>query len=160
MRSGTLNVPGIVGIARAIELATEDMEPEAMRLAALRSQLSQRLTESAGPVELCGPGLAETDEQGEPLRLPGNLNLSFEGLDGEALLMRLEGLAISSGAACSSSEPTPSHVLLALGLTEDQARSSLRFGLGRFNTAQQVAWAVEQVAGAVRELRKLGSLSL
>jgi cysteine desulfurase len=91
-----------------------------------------------------------------PLRLPGNLNVAFGDVDGEALLLEMGNLAVSSGATCSSHEPGPSHVLLALGLSEDLARSSLRFGLGRFNTATEVDEAVEIVSSAVKKLRKLG----
>jgi cysteine desulfurase len=92
-----------------------------------------------------------------PLRLPGNLNLSFSNVDGEALLLAMENLAVSSGAACTSTDSAPSHVLKALGLTDDQARSSLRFGLGRFNTEADVAFAAERVVNAVRRLRQLTS---
>lgn len=154
-RGGTLNVPGIVGFAKAMELCAEEMETESQRLAALREDLCDRLQSQASPVTLCGPGLHETDKQGAQYRLPGNLNLTFDGLDGETLLLRLDGLAVSSGAACSSADPSPSHVLRALGLSEDQARSSLRFGLGRFNTSEEVVVAAERTALGVAELRAL-----
>lgn len=155
-RSGTLNVPGIVGFAKAVELAVEEMAAEAARLAALRDDLWRRLDGLGIGAELCGPGLIETCQSGGPIRLPGNLDVTFPGLDGESLLMRLGGLAVSSGAACSSSDPSPSHVLQAIGLTEDQARSSLRFGLGRFNTAEDVEFAAERVGSAAAELGRLG----
>ena len=90
------------------------------------------------------------------MRLPGNLNLSFEGVDGEALMMAMRDVAVSSGSACSSTNPEPSHVLLAMGLSEELARASLRFGLGRFTTAEEIDFAVQEVAGAVERLRGLG----
>jgi cysteine desulfurase len=86
-------------------------------------------------------------------RLPGNLNLSFGYVDGEALMMAMREIAVSSGSACTSANPEPSHVLLAMGRDEDQARASLRFGIGRFNTAEEIDYAVEAVAGAVEHLR-------
>ncbi len=86
-------------------------------------------------------------------RLPGNLNLSFAGVDGEALMMAMRDVAVSSGAACSSANPEPSHVLLAMGLDEDLARASLRFGLGRFTTAEEIDFAIDAVADAVERLR-------
>jgi cysteine desulfurase len=89
------------------------------------------------------------------LRLPGNLNCSFAGVDGEALMMSMRELAVSSGSACTSANPEPSHVLRALGLSDELSRASLRFGLGRFNTAEEVDFAVETVADAVHRLRKL-----
>lgn len=154
-RSGTLNVPGIVGFARALTYCADELDEERPRLAALRENLLRRIQSSVGEVALCGPALDAVDEAGEPIRLPGNLNLAFPGLDGEALLMRLAGLAVSSGAACSSVDPSPSHVLQAIGLTEDQARSSLRFGLGRFNSREDVEFAAAKVATAVAELRAM-----
>ena len=90
---------------------------------------------------------------------PGNLNVSFAYVDGEALLMNMKDLAVSSGSACTSANPEPSHVLRALGLSDEATRSSLRFGLGRFNTAEEIDFAIEAVAGVVRRLRKLSSLA-
>jgi cysteine desulfurase len=156
-RSGTLNVPGIVGFAAALELCAQEMAAESLRVADLRNALANNLMAELRDVRLCGPNLEETHSNVTPLRLPGNLNLSFGNVDGEALLLAMGNLAVSSGAACTSTDTGPSHVLLALGLSEDDARSSLRFGLGRFNTAADVAFATERVAVAVRELRKLTS---
>ena len=153
LRSGTLNVPGIVGFAKALSICLEEMDEEAQRLAQLRNRLMQGLAESLGDVSLCGPAL---DVPG--LRLPGNLNLSFPQVDGEALLMSMGNLAVSSGAACSSADPQPSHVLRALGIGEEHVRSSLRFGLGRFNTAEDVEFAITTTSEAVRRLRKMSSL--
>ncbi len=154
LRSGTLNVPGIVGFAAALEIAVAEMSTEAARQTAMRQRLFDALTEQLPDVSLNGPAL-------EPkLRLPGNLNLSFAYVDGEALLLNMKDqLAVSSGSACTSANPEPSHVLRALGVDDDLARASLRFGLGRFNTQQDVELAIEAVVGAVRRLRELSSLA-
>ena len=151
-RSGTLNTAGIVGLAKALDLCTIEMEPESKRLAALRNRLFEGLTARIDGVQLNGPAL---DQPG--LRLAGNLNCSFADVDGEALMMSMRDLAVSSGSACTSANPEPSHVLRALGLGDDLTRSSLRFGLGRFNTADEVEFAIGAVAEAVQRLRRLGS---
>ena len=156
-RSGTLNVPGIVGFATALEALPRRAAARNARLAALRDQLAAGILAQLDEVQVCGPALDESYKDGTPLRLPGNLELSFGNVDGEALLMAMGNLAVSSGAACSSTDPDPSHVLLALGLSEDAARSSLRFGLGRFNTAAEVDLAIERVATAVRAAATAGS---
>jgi cysteine desulfurase len=153
VRSGTLNVPGIVGFAKAVSLCLAEMADERPRLAALRDRLYSGLVERLEGVTLNGPVLA--DER----RLPGNLNTSFAYVNGEALMMSMQQLAVSSGSACTSANPEPSHVLRALGLDEDQTRASLRFGLGRFTTADEVEFAVGAVAEAVKRLRKLSSLA-
>lgn len=156
LRSGTLNVPGIVGMARALELCCAEMAAEAARLAALRDRLYAGLLAALDGVELNGPALDAVDASGRPLRLAGNLNVSFAGVDGEALLLDIgPALAVSSGSACTSANPEPSHVLRALGLGDDRVRSSLRFGLGRFNSADEVDFAVARVAESVARLRKL-----
>ena len=108
---------------------------------------------------LNGPALDATAADGTPLRLAGNLNVSFAYVDGEALIHELKDLAVSSGSACTSANPEPSHVLRALGLSEDATRSSLRFGLGRFNTAEEIETAIASVAEAVSRLRKLSSMA-
>ncbi|MEQ8785235.1 MAG: aminotransferase class V-fold PLP-dependent enzyme [Pirellulaceae bacterium] len=149
-RSGTLNVPGIVGLARALELCLAEMPQETDRLRALRDRLFRGLSERIDDVSLNGPALEKTDQ-----RLAGNLNCSFAGVDGEALMMSMRELAVSSGSACTSANPEPSHVLRALGLSDELSRSSLRFGLGRFNTEEDVDFAVETVADAVARLRSL-----
>jgi cysteine desulfurase len=154
-RSGTLNVPGIVGFAEALRLCVEDMSKESERLTTLRDRLAQKLFDELDDVHLCGSALDAQGAAGMALRLPGNLNLSFGNVDGEALLLAMGNLAVSSGAACTSTDSGPSHVLLALGLDEDAARSSLRFGLGRFNTEGEVDAAATTVIRAVRDLRKL-----
>lgn len=153
LRSGTLNVPGVVGFAKALQLCIEEMPAETERLTALRDRLHAGLTTELEGVTLNGPAL-----QSPGLRLPANLNLSFAHVDGEALMMSMKQLAVSSGSACTAANPEPSHVLRALGLNDDLARSSLRFGLGRFNTAEEVEFAIEAVSQAVVRLRKLSSL--
>ncbi len=155
LRSGTLNVPGIVGMARALELCLEELSAESARLAALRDRLYAGLSGQLGELVLNGPAL---DLEGA--RLPGNLNLSFTFVDGEALMLQMRGqLAVSSGAACTSANPEPSHVLRALKMRDDLVRSSLRFGLGRFNTEAEVDRAVELLVPTVRRLRSLSSLA-
>jgi cysteine desulfurase len=150
LRSGTLNVPGIVGLARALELCLAEMPAEMPRLRALRDRLAEGLLTAVPEVALNGPALVPE------WRLPGNLNLSFAGVEGESLLLSAPEVALSSGSACSSAQPEPSHVLRALGLDDLQARSSLRFGLGRSNTAEEVEQAIAALAGAVMRLRRMG----
>ena len=156
-RSGTLNVPGIIGFATALQLCLEELPNEMIRLATLRDALAAALFNQLDDIRLCGPDLIARTANGLPLRLPGNLNVSFGNVDGEALLLAMGNLAVSSGAACTSTDSEPSHVLRALGLSDDQARSSLRFGLGRFSTTGDVEFAIERVVEAVRQLRKLAS---
>lgn len=153
LRSGTLPVPLIVGFAKAMELCLEEMPTERRRLAGLRDTLWNGLTQRISGVQLCGPALDQSD-----LRLPGNLNARFEGVDGEALLLNMGDLAVSSGAACTSTSPEPSHVLRALGLDDDAVKSSLRFGLGRFNTDDDVLFAIRRVVEAVEKLRPMSSV--
>lgn len=153
-RSGTLNVPGIVGFAKALELSLAELPKEIERLRDLRQRLFNGLAERIDDVALNGPALERSE-----LRLAGNLNCSFAYVDGEALMMSMRDLAVSSGSACTSANPEPSHVLRALGLSDDLTRASLRFGLGRFNTADDVAFAIDTVAEAVHRLRKMSSAS-
>ena len=154
LRSGTLNVPGIVGFAKAVENAVADLPTEMPRLAGLRSRLYAGLCERLTDISLNGPSLELPG-----CRLPGNLNLSFAYVDGEALLLNMRDLAVSSGSACTSANPEPSHVLRALGVDDDLVRASLRFGLGRFNTAEEVDFAIETVTETVNRLRQLSSLA-
>jgi cysteine desulfurase len=142
LRSGTLAVAAIVGLARAMELCLDEREAEAVRLASLRDWLRKEL-EAALPGRVVLNGDASK-------RLPGNLNLSFAGVDGERLVADLAGLAISSGSACSSAKPGPSPVLVALGRDVSLAKASLRFGLGRSNTQEDVSEAARRVVAAVR----------
>jgi cysteine desulfurase len=149
-RSGTLNVPGIVGLAKALELSLELLPTEAPRLATLRDRLYEGLAARVEGLLLHGPAL----DSG--LRLPGNLNVGFPGVDGEALLLEMRDIAVSSGAACTTVNPEPSHVLRALGLDDDLVRASLRFGLGRGTTAEEIDFAVAAVSSAAQRLTKLG----
>ncbi len=143
MRSGTLNAPAIVGFGEACAICAQEMADEAATLGALRDRLHAGL-EALGGVRLNGAA--------EP-RLAHNLNVSFEGVDGEALLMGLDDVAVSSGSACTSAEPQPSHVLRALGVPEKLAHASLRFGLHRWTTAEEIDYTVEKVGRVVRRLR-------
>jgi cysteine desulfurase len=145
MRSGTLPTPQIIGFAKAIDLALGDLAAESSRLLELRERLRGQL-ESLEGVYLNG----SLDQ-----RLPGNLNLSFAGVDGAALLLGLQAtVALSSGSACSSTTIAPSHVLKALGHDDKLASASLRFGIGRFNTAAEIDLVAQQVITTVRALRK------
>ena len=150
MRSGTLNVPGIVDFAKALDLCLTDMPAENSRLAALRDSLWWQLKDRIEDIGLNGPQLDDPS-----LRLPGNLNVSFGNVDGEALMMSMRDLAVSSGSACTSANPEPRHVLRAMGISDDLTRSSLRFGLGRFNTQEEVDYAVGLLEEAVGRLRGL-----
>jgi cysteine desulfurase len=148
LRSGTLNVPGIVGFGVAAEIAAAGLAAEAARVAALRDRLLEGLREKVGGVTVNG-SLAR--------RLPNNLHVSFDGIEGEALLMALGDLAVSTGAACSSASDEPSHVLAALGVDEPRSRASIRFGLGRGNTAEEVGAVVARLATVVGRLRRHGT---
>ena len=146
MRSGTLNVPGIVGFGEACAICGREMADESARLRGLRDRLRTQLESALDRVYVNG-SLEH--------RLPGNLNMSFAGVDGESLLMSLPDVALSTGSACTSATVEPSHVLRALGVSEDLAHSSLRFGLGRFNTEEEVEYVGRRVIEAVRRLREL-----
>ncbi len=149
-RSGTLNSPGIVGMAKALEVAREYEPTERPRIRELRDRLYARLEESISGVTLNGPAL---DDEG--LRLGGNLNCGFWPVEGQSLMLAVPELAVSSGSACTSAEPRPSHVLRALGISDDIARSSLRFGIGRFTTAEDIDAAAELLAQASSKLKSL-----
>lgn len=157
MRSGTLDVPAIVGLATAARLAQDEGPADATRMRGLRDRLWGDLAARIPGLTLNGPALDATDAAGRPLRLVNNLNVRVPGVDGQTLLATLSGagLALSSGSACSAESPRPSHVLLALGLDDDQARASLRFGLSRFTTAAEIETAVERIAAGVAGLRSL-----
>jgi cysteine desulfurase len=146
MRSGTLNVPGIVGLGAACELAAAEIESESARLTALRDRLQAKLLAALDHVRVNGS---------QQHRLPGNLNMTFGHVDSETLMMGLKDVALSSGSACTSAKIEPSHVLRALGLSEEAAHSSLRFGLGRFNTEEEVDHVAERLIDVVRKLREL-----
>jgi cysteine desulfurase len=164
LRSGTLNVPGIVGLAKAADVALAAMPEESRRLRRLRGRLYDGLRARLDGVTLNGPSLPAIGEDGalEPgafeRRLSGNLNVSFAGVDGEALLVGLKDVAVSSGSACTSASLAPSHVLTAIGVPDDLAHASIRFGLGRWNTEEEVDFAVEAASAAVQRLREKSPL--
>lgn len=149
MRSGTLNVPGIVGFGKAAELVTQLLPEEMARISKLRERLHQGLVSQ----------LDETKLNGHPTkRLPNNLNISFAYVEGEALMMAIPEIAVSSGSACTSASLEPSYVLKAIGVGEDLAHSSIRFGLGRFTTEADIDFAIEKTVAAVKRLREMSPL--
>ncbi len=148
-RSGTLNVPGIVGFAKACEIMRKEGVVEAERLRGMRDRLKQRFTTELDEVVLNGH--AER-------RLPGNLNVSFSFVEGEGLMMAIKDVAVSSGSACTSASLEPSYVLRSMGLDEDLAHSSIRFGLGRFNTDEEVDYVANLVVSKVKRLREMSPL--
>ena len=151
MRSGTLNVPAIVGLGRACEIAFHEMEEEASRIRGHRD-----VFESA----LLGELPETTLNRGKAIRLPNISNVSFAGIDAESLLLALDGIAASTGSACTSASIEPSHVLKALHLPADMQRSSVRFSFGRYTTADQVRRALEQIVPTVHSLRRLAGSRL
>jgi len=149
MRSGTLNVTGIVGLGQACEIAKEEMPSENKRVFQLREKLRTGIMDEIPDVYV----------NGHPTeRLPGNLNVSFAYVEGESLLMGINDIAVSSGSACTSASLEPSYVLKALGVGEELAHSSIRFGLGRFNTEEEVDYTIGRVNEAVNRLRELSPL--
>jgi cysteine desulfurase len=148
-RSGTLNVPGIVGFAKACKILIEEGVEEAKKIAALRDRLHQKIVKELDAVVLNGS--AEH-------RLPGNLNISFSFVEGEGLMMAIKDVAVSSGSACTSASLEPSYVLRSMGLEEDMAHSSIRFGLGRFNTEEEVDYVAQLVVAKVQRLRDMSPL--
>lgn len=149
MRSGTLNVPGIVGLGKACAIATEEMAKEACTLAGLRNRLRDSIMGRLDEVYINGS---------MEHRLPGNLNISFAYVEGESLLMGINDIAVSSGSACTSATLEPSYVLKALGTGDDLAHSSIRFGIGRFNTQAEVDYVADRVVETVTRLRELSPL--
>lgn len=146
LRSGTLAVPLIVGFGSACEIAQQELDEEATRINEMRDRLWNQLNE-------CLDGI---QRNGHPENcLPGNLNISFERVDGDALMTRLTKIAVSSGSACTSANPEPSHVLRSMGISDQLTRASLRFGIGRFNTLAEIDLAVSCVVEAVSELRQM-----
>ncbi len=149
MRSGTLNVPLIVGFGKAAEICKAEMESEAKRVSALRDRLQDKLMRSLELTEING-SIAH--------RLPGNLNISFAYVEGEAMMMAIKDVAVSSGSACTSASLEPSYVLRALGVEEELAHSSIRFGLGRFTTLGEVDYVADLVIEKVKKLREMSPL--
>jgi len=149
-RSGTLNVPGIVGFGKACELANAEWREDAKRVHALRERLRGKIFGALDQVHLNGAD--------DPWRLPGNLNVSFSFVEGEAMMMAIKDVAVSSGSACTSASLEPSYVLRALGVDEELAHSSIRFGLGKFNTEEEVDYVADLVIRHVERLRDMSPL--
>jgi len=149
MRSGTLNVPSIVGFGKAAELSRTEMASEAKRLFALRERLREGIQSRVTDTYINGS---------MEHRLPGNLNISFAYVEGEGMLMGLKDVAVSSGSACTSASLEPSYVLRAVGVEEEMAHTSIRFGLGRFNTEEEVDYVIDLVVGKVNKLREISPL--
>jgi len=146
IRSGTLNVPAIVGLGKAIEISTNKIGNETQRISSLRNLLQEKLFSEIENIWL----------NGHPTeRIPNNLNIGFDGIDAEALMMGMKEIAVSSGSACSTSQAMPSHVLKAIGLTNEQAHSCIRFGIGRFNTQDEIEYTAKRVAEVVNQLRSI-----
>lgn len=149
MRSGTLNVPGIVGMGAAAEICMKEMADESQRLAGLRDKLEQGITSQLDHVNV----------NGHPeRRLPHTLNISFAYVEGESLMMAIKEIAVSSGSACTSASLEPSYVLKSLGIGDDMAHSSLRFGLGRFTTEDEIDYTIDAVVKGVNKLREMSPL--
>jgi cysteine desulfurase len=146
LRSGTLPVPNVVGFGKACQLCLQEMEDEAKRLVELRERLHAGIVKQLDHVTLNGPPSE---------RLPGNLNLSFAFVEGEALMMAIRDVAVSSGSACTSANLEPSYVLKAMGVSDELAHSSIRFGIGRFNTEEEIDYVISEVTRAVKQLRAL-----
>jgi cysteine desulfurase len=144
MRSGTLNVPGIVGLAKAVEQSVKNLASETAKLESLRSRLWNGLSKELEDIGLNG----HPDR-----RLPGNLNISFPGVEDSALMMSMKDVAVSTGSACSTADPEPSHVLKAIHVPPERLHSSIRFGLGRFTTEEEIDFVVSTVVDSVRSLR-------
>jgi cysteine desulfurase len=149
MRSGTLNVPGIVGFGRAAEIAKAEMPIESERLRTLRDRLNEKFHQNLDEIYINGS---------MEHRLPHNLNISFAYVEGESLLMGINDVAVSSGSACTSASLEPSYVLKALGAGDDLAHSSIRFGLGRWTTDEEVDYVVDKLTTVVRRLREMSPL--
>jgi len=149
MRSGTLNVPGIVGMGKAAEIARQEMQAEAARLTALRERLWEGIS---GRLE-------DVYRNGHPVHcLPNTLNVSFAYVEGEALMLGMEDIAVSSGSACTSASLEPSYVLRAMGVSDELAHGSIRFSLGRFNTEEEIDYTINRVVEVVKRLREMSPL--
>ena len=147
-RAGTVNVPGVVGMAKALELRRAEMEAEGVRLTGLRELLRERILESIDGVSVNGP---------RELRLPGNLNVTFERIEADSLILAMKRFSLSSGSACSSGDRGPSRVLKAVGCTDAQAFGSIRFGLGNSNTEEHIRLLTDDLTRAVRRLREISA---
>jgi cysteine desulfurase len=150
MRSGTLNVPGIAGFGKAASIARAEWRDDAARIFALRQSLRGKLFSALDAIHLNGAD--------DPRRLPGNLNVSFSFVEGEAMMMAIRDVAVSSGSACTSASLEPSYVLRAMGVDEELAHSSIRFGIGKFNTQEEIDYVAELVIRSVERLREMSPL--
>jgi len=149
IRSGTLNVPGIVGLGKACEICRQEMPEEASRLTRLRDKMIREITSA----------LPDAYLNGHPTqRLPHNVNISYAYVEGESLLMGLKEVALSSGSACTSASLEPSYVLKSLGVGDELAHSSIRYGLGRFNTEEEVDYVIARTIDTVNRLREMSPL--
>jgi cysteine desulfurase len=148
VRSGTVNVPGVIGLAAALQLRVREMADEALRLAQLRDELRERITAGIEDVSVNGP---------RELRLPGNLNVSFDRIEADSLILAMKHFSLSSGSACSSGERGPSRVLKAIGVTDNAAIGSIRFGLGKSNTAEHIEMLIDDLKRVVRKLREIST---
>lgn len=154
MRSGTLNVPGIVGFGKAVEIAVQDMQKDIEHTSRLRDYMWKGLQSALDELYINGP-----DPLVDPAkRLPGNLNVSFSYVEGESMMMGIKDIAVSSGSACTSASLEPSYVLKALGVGEDLAHSSIRFGMGRFTTQEEIDYTLSHVIETVEKLRDMSPL--
>ncbi len=151
LRSGTLNVPAIVGFAKAIEIAANNFESDYTRLASYRDRMLKTFVDELGGIRLNG----DPDNH-----LPNNLNLCFEGVRSENLIMNIRNIAVSTGSACTSASLKPSHVLKAIGLNEELAKSSVRIGLGRFNTKEEIDYTIDEIIKNIRKLRSGSELNI
>ncbi len=149
MRSGTLNVPGIVGLGKACAVCQEEMAAESERTRRLRDRLKDSIMSRLDDVHINGSMVH---------RLPNNINISFNYVEGESLMMGINDVAVSSGSACTSANLEPSYVLKAIGVSDDLAHSSIRFGVGRFNTEEEVDYVADRVVETVKRLRELSPL--
>ena len=155
-RAGTVNVPGVIGMARAVELRRDEMDEEAVRLRTLRDALQEAILERIPGVSVNGPHQLRSGQARE-LRLPGNLNVSFERIEADSLILAMKRFSLSSGSACSSGDRGPSRVLKAIGVSDAAAYGSIRFGLGKSNTADHVEQLAEDLSRAVRKLREISA---
>lgn len=148
LRAGTLNVPGIVGLGKACDIAAKELENEATRVTLLRDRLYNGIISAVKDVRL----------NGDPVkRIPGNLNISIQGIDADSLMISMKEVAVSTGSACSSESVEPSHVLKAIGLDRNLMRSTIRFGLGRFNTEEEIEYVIKKFAKKAAYLRSVSS---
>ncbi|MDQ3283480.1 MAG: cysteine desulfurase [Acidobacteriota bacterium] len=148
VRAGTVNVPGVIGLAAALQLRVSEMSEEAVRLTELRELLRERILEEIDGVSINGP---------RELRLPGNLNVSFDRIEADSLILAMKRFSLSSGSACSSGDRAPSRVLKAIGIPDPAALGSIRFGLGKSNTAEQVNMLIDDLRRVVRKLREISA---